>query len=168
MTQLIIIRGNSGSGKSSVAKAVRAQLSGKTALIEQDYFRRIILKERDNAQDSDILDFLFQSVQFAVGRGYTVILEGILYSEKYSEMLLNLTHEFSYLAFYMDVTFEETLCRHKSKPNCHEFGHQEMKEWFVPKDYLGVPKEIIIPEKSSLNSTVKMLVEKYNVSNTNP
>ena len=115
MTQLIIIRGNSGSGKSSVAKAVRAQLGSKTALIEQDYFRRIILKERDSAHDSDILDFLFQSAQFAVGRGYTVILEGILYSKKYREMLLNLTHEFSYLAFYMDVSFEETLCRHKSK-----------------------------------------------------
>ena len=43
-----------------------------------------------------------------------------------------------------------------------------MKEWFVPKDYLGVPKETIIPEKSSLNSTVKMVVERYHVSNTNP
>ncbi len=160
MTQLIIIRGNSGSGKSSVAKAVRALLDGKTALIEQDYFRRQIIKEKESVQDSDIQDFLLQSVQFVVGRGYTAILEGILPSKKYHEMFLKLTHEFSYLAFYLDVSFEETLCRHKTKPNCHEFGYQDMKEWYVPKDYLGVPKEIIIPEKSSLNGTVRMMVER--------
>ena len=160
MTQLIIIRGNSGSGKSSVAKAVRELLNGRTALIEQDYFRRHILKEGENVQDSDIQGLLLQSVQFAVGRKYTVVLEGILPSRKYREMFLKLTHEFSYLAFYLDVSFEETLCRHETKPNCDEFGYQEMKDWYVPKDYLGVPKEIIIPEKSSLNSTVNMVVER--------
>ena len=158
MTELIIIRGNSGSGKSSVAKAVRAQLDGKTALIEQDYFRRQILKEKETVPDSDIQDFLLQSVQFAIGRNYTVILEGILPSKKYHEMFQKLTHEFSYLAFYLDISFDETLCRHQTKPYCDEFGYKEMKNWYVPKDYLGVPEEIIIPEKSSLNNTVDMVV----------
>lgn len=166
MTQLIIIRGNSGSGKSSVAKAVRAQLDGKTALIEQDYFRRHILKEKEGVQDSDIQDFILQSVQFAVGRKYTVVLEGIFTSKKYHEMFLKLTHDFSYLAFYLDVSFEETICRHKTKSNCDEFGYQAMKDWYVPKDYLGVPEEIIIPEKSSLNSTVDMMVDRSRCGGT--
>lgn len=164
MTQLIIIRGNSGSGKSSVAKAVRAKLDGKTALIEQDYFRRHILNEKESAQDSDIQDFILQSVQFAVGRKYTVVLEGIFPSKKYNEMFLKLARDFSHLAFYLDVSFEETLCRHKTKPNCDEFGYQAMKDWYVPKDYLGVLEEIIIPEKSSLNSTVDMVVEQSRCS----
>ncbi|WP_139244161.1 AAA family ATPase [Arthrobacter alpinus] len=41
MSLLIVVRGNSGSGKSSVARALQQELSG--VWIEQDYFRRTVL-----------------------------------------------------------------------------------------------------------------------------
>ncbi|MEL6410552.1 MAG: AAA family ATPase [Pseudomonadota bacterium] len=83
MFQLIIIRGNSGSGKSTVAQSLRTRLTCKTALIEQDYFRRMILKEKDEEQNKDILELLLQTVRLAVSKNYTVILEGILHAAKY-------------------------------------------------------------------------------------
>jgi adenylylsulfate kinase-like enzyme len=46
-TRLIVLRGNSGSGKSTVARAVRERYGRGCALIEQDYLRRIVLRERE-------------------------------------------------------------------------------------------------------------------------
>lgn len=46
-TRLIVLRGNSGSGKSSVAREVRARFGRGCALVEQDYLRRILLREPD-------------------------------------------------------------------------------------------------------------------------
>lgn len=45
-TRLIVIRGNSGSGKSTVAKALRETYGSGVAWVSQDLIRRIILKER--------------------------------------------------------------------------------------------------------------------------
>jgi predicted kinase len=160
MTQLVIIRGNSGSGKSTVAREVREKLPGKIALIEQDYFRRIVLKEKDSAENTDIIVLLDQTVRFAIARGYTVILEGILSSKKYGEMLRHLANKFETAVLYMDVSLEETLIRHQSKSNAHEFGDQKMREWYLERDFLGVVGEVVIPEQSSLKTTIDRIVGK--------
>jgi hypothetical protein len=47
VTRLIVLRGNSGSGKSSVAAEVRARYGHGIALVGQDYLRRVVLRERD-------------------------------------------------------------------------------------------------------------------------
>ena len=158
MTQLIIIRGNSGSGKSTIAKKLRETLPGKVALIEQDYFRRIVLKEKDRAENTTIIDLLDQTTRFSISRGYIVILEGILGSEKYGPMLRGLANDFRALAFYIDVSFEETLRRHETKPNRHEFGADKMKSWYLEKDYLKLDGETIISETSSLEESVSTIV----------
>ena len=59
MTKLIVIRGNSGSGKSSLALSLREALvkSGtKSALISQDYFRRTMLKVKETHNSSPRLE----------------------------------------------------------------------------------------------------------------
>jgi len=43
-TKLVCLRGNSGSGKSSVAAALRAQLGRRVAIVAQDMIRRLVLK----------------------------------------------------------------------------------------------------------------------------
>src|SRR5215510_2150387 len=47
---LIVVRGNSGSGKSTIARAVRDRYGRGCALIEQDYLRRTILREHDELE----------------------------------------------------------------------------------------------------------------------
>lgn len=44
MGKLSILRGNSGSGKSTIAKALQNKFGQNTMLISQDEIRRILLK----------------------------------------------------------------------------------------------------------------------------
>jgi 2-phosphoglycerate kinase len=48
---LIVIRGNSGSGKSVSAREVRHRYGRGAALIELDYVRRVILREHGGQQE---------------------------------------------------------------------------------------------------------------------
>ena len=51
-TRLVILRGDSASGKTTAALALREKLGPKVALIHQDYFRREILSNDDRTQRS--------------------------------------------------------------------------------------------------------------------
>lgn len=44
---LVVLRGNSGSGKSTIALALQQTLPGPTAILSQDYFRRVVYRERE-------------------------------------------------------------------------------------------------------------------------
>lgn len=46
-TRLIVLRGNSASGKSTVARAVRDRYGYGIALVGQDNIRRTVLREKD-------------------------------------------------------------------------------------------------------------------------
>jgi predicted kinase len=156
--KLVILRGNSGSGKSTVAERIRDQAHNKTALISQDYLRRIVLKEKETA-GHDNIDLIEQTAIFALARGYNVILEGILYSPRYGTMLGRLVAQCpNHFIYYFDVPFEETLRRHATKPNAHEFGEKEMREWYEPNQLIGLAGEKIIPENSTFEKTVATIL----------
>ncbi len=159
MSKLIIIRGQSGSGKSTVAKAVREQLTGKIALVEQDYLRRHVLGERGKGGD-DNAELIKLTTRFALENNYTVILEGIMPSQYYGTMLLGLMEEYTdSCAYYIDVSLEETLIRHQSKPNKDEFGEKEMTEWYCAKDYLNCKNEVIVPEIMTKQEIVDLILQ---------
>lgn len=50
-----MLRGNATSGKTSVARAARRRYGRGCALVEQDYLRRIILREHDSSKVPDAL-----------------------------------------------------------------------------------------------------------------
>ena len=52
--KLIVVRGQSGSGKSTVAKEIRASFNSPTALIEQDYLRRYLLGEKGTTSGNNV------------------------------------------------------------------------------------------------------------------
>lgn len=85
-TCLIVLRGNSGSGKSSIARAVRARYGRGLALVEQDYLRRQLLKELD-LPGGNAAELIAQTVRFALDAGYHVLCEGILHRDRYGPML---------------------------------------------------------------------------------
>ena len=96
-----------------------------------------------------------------LAHGYDVILDGILSMDRYGEMLGRLRdicqdHHF----FYLDVSFEETLRRHATKPNAHEFGEAEMRRWYDPRDVTGFDGEIVIPESESVEQIVSVVVKR--------
>lgn len=159
MKKLIIIRGNSGSGKSTVAKKIRekADCEKKIALVEQDYLRRFILKEKEKESENNV-DLIRLNVIFALERGYDVILEGILFSQRYKNMLEEVMSKAgeSYV-YYLDIPFEETLRRHQTKCNAHDFGEKEMMSWYKENDVLGLQKEKVLNENLSEDEIVKLI-----------
>lgn len=161
--KLIVIRGNSGSGKGTIAKRIRESSVRKVAIVEQDYLRRFVLMEKEKNPEAlpNIVGLIEQTVTFLLTRGYVVVLDGILSMDRYGDMLSRLRdacndHHF----FYLDVSFEETLRRHATKPNAHEFGEVEMRRWYTPKDVTGFKGEIIIPESESIEASVELVCRK--------
>ena len=129
---LVVLRGNSGSGKSTVAQCVQKRFAaGECALIEQDYFRRTVLREGDVAGALHI-DLMEQAVSTCLKRGLVVIVEGILNATRYESMLKQLSRELTgtSLFYAYDLTLTETLSRHVTRAKSVSFGSAEMKDWY--------------------------------------
>jgi predicted kinase len=152
---LIVIRGNSGSGKSTIARRLQRGYGRGCALIEQDYLRRVVLRERD--EPGGLAPALIeQTVRFALDHGYHAVLEGILHRAKYGPMLTALreAHRGRTAVCYLDVSLAETLRRHAGRPQATEFTPADMRGWYLPRDLLGVDDEQVIPESSARDETV--------------
>ncbi|MCA9337962.1 kinase [Candidatus Saccharibacteria bacterium] len=164
MQKLIIIRGNSGSGKSTVAKKLRQKLGPETMLISQDVVRRDILGVKDY-NGNPTVQLIHDLAMYGKKIGFTVMIEGILKASSNSEMLKSLAREFDggVLVYYFDVPFEETLRRHDMKPNKDEFGEEEMQRWWIEKDYLGVTGEVTLDAEMSEDEIVEKIYTDCNI-----
>lgn len=160
MKRLIILRGNSGSGKTTVAKLLQEQLGRHTMLISQDVIRRQVLRVKENTKHPT-MKLIQQMTQFGWGNGYeTVILEGIFGAEKNGSALKQLIAEAEEgYVYYFDIPFDETLRRHATKLNADEFGEKEMREWWKEKDVLDVPNERMIYKDKTAEEIVDTLVK---------
>ena len=158
-TRLVILRGNSGSGKSSVARALqRRRGRGHLAVVSQDVVRREVLWAHDRAGNPAIalMDLV---ARHSLDAGFSVVVEGILHPDRYAEMLLRLVHDHrgSTRAYFWDLPFEETLLRHATKDKASEFGEAEMREWWYGAARIaGLDEEPVGPE-CSLDHTVRRI-----------
>jgi adenylate kinase family enzyme len=160
MSRLIIIRGNSGSGKSTIALKLRRAMGYQTMLIPQDVVRRDIVRVADEPGNPAI-QLIEDIARYGKSIQYDVIVEGILGKEKYGPMLERLVSIFDLTyAFYFDVSFEETLKRHQYKTDKkHEFGEKEMREWWLENDILDIPNEVLIPGSLTEDETLELIVK---------
>lgn len=159
MQRLVIIRGNSGSGKSTVAKQLQYRMGYQTMLIPQDVVRREILRVRD-IDNNPSVQLVYDLAMYGGKIGYDVIVEGIFVNERYGNMLKKLISDFpgeSYV-YYFDIPIEVTLQRHTSKPNAHEFGEKELREWYIEKDYLSAANERMILANMDQDQILQMFV----------
>jgi thymidylate kinase len=157
--KLILIRGNSGSGKSTVASRVRAQLPGKVMFLQQDVLRRDILKVEDKEGNPGV-GLARQLVLYGKEQGYDVLLEGIFSKKKYGDMFHELLPQFDEtFVYYFDIPFEETLRRHSTRDKTHDFGESEMREWWLEKDYLGIEGEQILGADVSEDALVEHILD---------
>lgn len=157
-SKIIILRGNSGSGKTTAAKALQRKFGRATLLISQDQIRREMLWVKDGP-DTKALPFLMELIRYGRENCEVVILEGILYADWYRELFEQIKIEYDrrIYAYYYDIPFEETLDRHKTKPNCCDFGAEEMKQWWKEKDYIGIIPEKIVAKDFGLEDTVDLI-----------
>jgi hypothetical protein len=158
-TRLIVIRGNSASGKSAVAAEIRRRHGRGLAIVGQDNLRRHVLREHDVPGGANI-DLIDLTARFTLDRGFHVIVEGILSADRYGHMLTALIadHVDRAGAYYLDVPWAETLRRHSSKPQAAEYGEAEMRAWYRELDLLPGGLERIIRAESSLDETVRRIM----------
>jgi predicted kinase len=162
-SRLVVLRGNSGSGKTSTALAARKQLGRGTALVQQDYFRRIVLREHDKPGGANI-GLISLATRYALEAGYHVIVEGIFHSARYGSMLRSLAndHRGQTFFYYFDISFEETVRRHHTRPESAEFTSELMRTLYTPRDLLDFVDERLVTESSSLDGTVnRVLIEAF-------
>ncbi|MEU9174319.1 AAA family ATPase [Streptomyces sp. NPDC048420] len=158
-TRLVILRGNSASGKSSVAAGLRERFGRGLALVGQDNLRRIVLRERDRpgAPNIGLIDL---TARYALDAGYHVVVEGLLYADRYGEMLARLRadHRGPTHAYYLHVPFEQTLVRHATKPIANEVGEPQLRDWYRPLDLLTGAIETVIEADSTLEATIDRIM----------
>jgi predicted kinase len=158
-SKLIIIRGNSGSGKTTTAKNLQHFLGHGTLLVSQDNIRREMLKVHDREGNLSI-DLIRQIAEYGKNKCNYVIVEGILYKNRYGEMLNNLIRFFDQktYTYYFDLSFEETVMRHNSSSKKEEFGEESLRAWWNPQDSLGVDGEIILTNDMSPNDILNLIL----------
>jgi hypothetical protein len=159
-TRLVVIRGNSASGKSAVAAEIRARYGRGIAIVGQDNLRRVVLREHDvpGGANVGLIDLV---ARYGLDHGYHVIVEGILYAAHYAGMLraLDADHRGVSRFYYLDIPFEETLRRHATKPQANDYGHEEMTGWYRERDLLPGVIEEIITEHMPLDAIVQRVME---------
>jgi predicted kinase len=157
-TRLVVLRGNSASGKSSVAAEIRTRYGRGIAIVGQDNLRRVVLREHDkpNAANIGLIDL---TARYALDHGFHVVVEGILYAGHYGDMLTALCddHQGTTRLYYLHVPFEETLRRHATKPQASEYGQTEMASWYRELDLLPGGIERIVSAETSLDGTVQLI-----------
>ena len=158
IAKLIILRGNSGSGKTTTGKALQRKFGRGTMLISQDVVRREMLFVTDGP-NPEASQLLLKLALYGKSNCNLVILEGIFNSKWYKNLFKNLLDEFKdqIFTYYFDIPFEETLIRHQQKPNAHEFGEKEMREWWNEKDLLDIIPEILLYKELSQNEIVDII-----------
>lgn len=159
-TRLIILRGNSASGKSSTAAEIRRRHGRRDlAVVGQDNLRRDVLREQDTPAGANIglIDLV---TRYALSHGFNVIVEGIFRADHYAEMLMALIddHRGRTCCYYIDVPFDESLRRHAGKPQAAQYGAGEMKAWYRELDLLPGGTEQVISAATPQDAIIRRVM----------
>lgn len=159
MHKLIILRGNSGSGKTSVAKALQIKFGPNTMLLSHDMIRMDMLHVWSTEGIIKSEPLMINLLKYGKANSEITIMEGILPADAYNRLFETAVEEYgqNIFAYYYDLPFEETLIRHSTKPNRNDFGEADMKRWWREKDYLPMISEKIISNDLSLEDAVSMI-----------
>lgn len=160
MQKLIVFRGNSGSGKTTIAKELQKKFGRNTMLISQDMIRRDVLNVKDG-ENTLAVPLMKELLIYGNKHSEIVILEGIMYANWYKplfELAVQL-YDTRVYAYYFDLPFEETLERHQTKSNCDEFGEKEMRRWWREKDFSDILNEVIITSDKDKESIVSEIYD---------
>lgn len=142
-SRLVVLRGNSRAGKSTLSMALRRR---PMSVVGQDHIRRIILKERDKLELTAAVELIDVNVRFCLDHGKDVVLEGILWSVKYGDMIRQLLvdHRGTNHVYYLQVGFDETVARHTASADAAEWTSEDMRSWWNDDDLLGIPEETVL------------------------
>jgi hypothetical protein len=153
--RLIVIRGNSGSGKSSVVEGIRTAYGRGIAYIEQDYVRRIIFQELDDPDGANI-ELIGRMARHALARGFHTVVEGIMPTVRYGRDVGRARPRPRRALLLLSYPVRRN--RSPARDKASAFTADDMADWYRPTDLLEQPRETIIDESSSLAATVQQIL----------
>ncbi|MFI9507954.1 AAA family ATPase [Nocardia sp. NPDC052566] len=158
MSTVVVIRGNSASGKSTVAAAVQRRFRrGRCVVIPQDVVRRQMMRESDTPGGFTV-ELIEHIAALCLSRGLVVIVEGILDADRYGAMLERVAAAARTALFYsFDLTFEETLRRHAGRPQAATIPESQMALWFHGWQPLSFAAETRIDESWGADEIVERI-----------
>ncbi|MGW4287979.1 AAA family ATPase [Streptomyces sp. NPDC004673] len=161
-TRLVVVRGNSASGKSSIAAGLRARFGRNLAIVGQDNLRRDVLREHDRPGAANI-GLIGMTARYALDAGFHTVVEGILYADRYATMLEDLVREHRGVSrcYYLDVPLTETLVRHATKGDAtylSQVTDDHLRDWYRERDLLPGGLETVIDASSALADTVTRIM----------
>ncbi|WP_446664483.1 kinase [Flexivirga sp. B27] len=142
-TRLVVLRGPSRAGKTTLSMALRQR---PMSVVGQDHLRRIILKDRDHLELTAAVELIDLTARFCLDHGKDVVLEGILWSQKYGEMIRRLLtdHRGNNHVYYLSIGLEDSIVRHASSPDAADWTGDDMRSWWSGHDPLGIPGEQVL------------------------
>ncbi|EGJ27389.1 kinase [Streptococcus porcinus] len=160
MPNLIIIRGNAASGKSSLARALQRQLGENTLRLSQDELRREMLLAHDGF-NTPTIPLLKTLLHYGFNNCDYIILEGILKADWYQPIWHYITEKshIKTLAYYYDLTFEETVKRHSQRAKAKDFGKESLEKWWNDKDYIKVIPEHLFSAEISIAQALSHILK---------
>ncbi|MFD6023755.1 AAA family ATPase [Streptomyces griseoluteus] len=170
-TRLIVIRGNSASGKSSIAAGLRGRFGRNLAVVGQDNLRREVLRERDRPGAANI-GLIGLTVRYALDAGFHTVVEGILYADRYAAMLTDLVREHRGVSrcYYLDVPLTETVARHATKGAAclSRVTEDHLRDWYRERDLLPGGLETVIDASSTLADSVTRIMRESGLDRIPP
>ena len=159
MPKLIILRGNSGSGKTTVAKALQQKFGPNTMLISHDMIRMQVLHVWSKEGIEKSLPLMIELMKYGRRHSEITVMEGILPAAEYASLFEAAVLEYGpdIHAYYYDLPFEETLQRHATKPNRNDFGEEDMRRWWKEKDFLPMIRETVFTKGLSVEDAVERI-----------
>ena len=70
----------------------------------------------------------------------------------------DMCYDHSFFAYYFDISFEETLMRHKQR-NISSFGEKQMHSWWKEKDYINFISETKFSSRTTLRQEIEKIMK---------
>ena len=142
-----------------MAKMLQEKFGPNTMLISHDMIRMQILHVWSAEGVRKSLPLMIALLRYGRRNSEITILEGILPYEDYKPLFEAALEEYgeNIFSYYYDISFEETLRRHQTKPNRDEFGEADMRRWWREKDFLEVIPQTVLDEDVRLEEAVELI-----------
>lgn len=160
MSKLLIIRGPSASGKSTVANELFKKAKRPTLLVSEDTIRKMFSDHQVRGHISS-RHLATQAVLTGLQNDYDVIYHGILRvndgnENRFDEILA--VHPTENYFFYLNVSLKETMRRHQSRDKKNHFSVEALQKWWEFSSPTERTDEIIIEESSSIQDTIHTII----------
>ena len=155
MGKLIVIRGATGSGKSSVANYLHNNLEADSVLLPQDVFKIDIAKDNPLLHQA-VLNALEESAKEFLAVESVVIVEGVLSKKHWHDMINRLAANNESHIFFLSASLETSIKRASQRDKSSILSENDVRQFHPKSIPMGLLNEVIIDVD---NTTVEVVAK---------